>query len=477
MPWVHRWVGFRDLCTKYGDLVYLNILGDHAVVVGSHRMAVELLDKRSSNTSDRPLGPTVRLTGFDEMLSLMEYDQRWREHRRAFWQIFYPGIVQDYRVIQHSFRERFLAKLAQSPDDFKQHLRYIFSATTLKVLYDIDAEDEGDRCISAITQSLHYGAELITGVHPLDLFPFLQYIPAWFPGMGLKHSLARCKAAVTYAKEVPFAVMKAALGQGRSDSCALAALMSRVEHENGAATKDHHEELVKNIGLVAFAGGSDTSFSVLLGFFLAMSLYPDVQRKAQAELDAVVGPHRLPDYSDRDALVYVNAIIKEALRWHLVLPLSLPHRTVEDDEVDGYFVPAGTVVIPNVWAITHDPEAYDNPHEFMPERFIHDGKLDPTVRDPSAHVFGYGRRRVVDACSQLYTAICPGRYFADDMLFLSIASILHVFNIEPPRHEDGKPISIEYRPTDGVLSYPEDCRCTIKLRSADAALLVSQVGC
>ena len=89
-------------------------------------------------------------------------------------------------------------------------------------------------------------------------------------------------------------------------------------------------------------------FSAVQTIFVAMSLYPEVQRKAQAELDAVVGPNRLPDFEDRDALVYVNAIIKEALRWQNVLPFVLPHMSLEDDEYRGYFIPAGTLLIPNV---------------------------------------------------------------------------------------------------------------------------------
>ena len=85
--------------------------------------------------------------------------------------------------------------------------------------------------------------------------------------------------------------------------------------------------------------------------FLALSLYPDVLKKAQAELDAVVGPHRLPDFSDRDELVYVNALIKEALRWQNVAPLSIHHITISDEILDGYFLPAGTAVVPNSWCV------------------------------------------------------------------------------------------------------------------------------
>ena len=80
-----------------------------------------------------------------------------------------------------------------------------------------------------------------------------------------------------------------------------------------------------------------------------MSLYPDIQKKAQAEVDTVVGPCRMPDFSDSASLVYVNAVIKETLRWHSVVPLGVPHSTVADDELHGYFIPAGTVVLPNIW--------------------------------------------------------------------------------------------------------------------------------
>ena len=83
-----------------------------------------------------------------------------------------------------------------------------------------------------------------------------------------------------------------------------------------------------------------------------MSLYPEVQQKAQAELDSVVGPSRLPDFDDRDSLVYINAIVKESLRWHNVTPLSIGHRTIEDDEFRGYFIPGGTLLVPNIWYVS-----------------------------------------------------------------------------------------------------------------------------
>ena len=84
-------------------------------------------------------------------------------------------------------------------------------------------------------------------------------------------------------------------------------------------------------------------------FFLAMALYPEVQRRAQAELAAVVGPHRLPEFEDQKKLPYINAIVKECLRWQNVFTLGLPHRVMEDDEYNGYRIPKGSIVLGNIW--------------------------------------------------------------------------------------------------------------------------------
>ena len=80
-------------------------------------------------------------------------------------------------------------------------------------------------------------------------------------------------------------------------------------------------------------------------------MYPSAQRKAQAELDAVIGPERLPDFSDRAALPYMSALLREVLRWHVVTPIGVPHCTAADDEYNGHFIPAGSIVSPNLWCV------------------------------------------------------------------------------------------------------------------------------
>ena len=90
-------------------------------------------------------------------------------------------------------------------------------------------------------------------------------------------------------------------------------------------------------------------------------------------------------------------------------------------------------------ACMHDPEVYDNPHEFRPERFIKDGQPDAGARDPYEYVFGFGRR------------ICPGRHYAEAVVFINLAFILHVFDVSAPRASNNQPIVHEMRASDGYL--------------------------
>ena len=112
-------------------------------------------------------------------------------------------------------------------------------------------------------------------------------------------------------------------------------------------------------------------------------------------------------------------------------------------------------------ANARDPKAYSDPEVFNPERFLKDGKLDTSVMDPDTVVFGYGRRCVrtrimydSPRLTMMRTRVCPGRYFAQAAIFITISSVLHTFSITPPLDEDGKPIDLigTVKMTFGVIS-------------------------
>lgn len=169
-----------------------------------------------------------------------------------------------------------------------------------------------------------------------------------------------------------------------------------------------------------------------------MAVRPEIQKRAQKEIDELLGGERLPTLSDQDNLPYISAIVKEIYRWHVPLPISIPKLLREDDVYKGYLLPKGAVVVENVWAVLWDPAVYPEPHIFNPERFLKDGKLDPSVRDPEDRVFGSSRR------------ICPGKHFANHALFLRFATILATFNIEPGVNDKGE-VESEVKFNEGVV--------------------------
>ncbi|KAF9554678.1 cytochrome P450 [Agrocybe pediades] len=166
---------------------------------------------------------------------------------------------------------------------------------------------------------------------------------------------------------------------------------------------------------------------------------PDVQKKAQAELDRVLGG-RLPEPNDEPDLPYVTAIVLELLRWRPITPLALPHATTEDDVYRGYFIPKGSIVMPNSWSLLQDEHHYPEPDLYNPDRFMRDGKLNPEIRDPTQIVFGYGRR------------VCPGSHVALSFLWLTAATILSTFDISAGVDEQGQTIEPHVEYHTGVVS-------------------------
>jgi len=182
-----------------------------------------------------------------------------------------------------------------------------------------------------------------------------------------------------------------------------------------------------------------------------------MQKKAQDELDRVVGD-RLPNQNDLPNLPYLYALIGELYRWNPIIPISI-HAAREDDTRRGYLIPKGSLIVPNLWAILHDPQVYDDPMTFNPERYIAKPGREPDT-DPRKFAFGMGRRS------------CPGSYFAEASISITCAMSLAVFNITEAVDENGVAIEAAAAYTDETITRPKPFKCTIKPRSAKAEDLI-----
>ena len=176
-----------------------------------------------------------------------------------------------------------------------------------------------------------------------------------------------------------------------------------------------------------------------------MIAFPEVQRRAQAEIDAVVGRDRLPTFADAPCLPYVRAIIREILRWRPAGAFSVPHVATEEDWYEGMYIPKGTVCISNIWHCNRDREVFgQDVDEFRPERHLDEcGELllGPVETYQAGHVtFGFGRR------------ICVGKDLANESLFIDTVRVLWAARLEPARDENGKEVVLDIETMVGAGS-------------------------
>ncbi|KAF8547812.1 cytochrome P450 [Imleria badia] len=195
-------------------------------------------------------------------------------------------------------------------------------------------------------------------------------------------------------------------------------------------------------------------------FLGAMVLDPDIQRRAQSELDSVLGQDRMPNFDDRSSLPFIDCIVLEVLRWNVVTPLGFPHMVIEEDEYLGYRIPKGSTVMGNTWAILRDPEAFPNPERFDPSRFLATTEGSATARE------------VIESTAH---STCPGRHVGHSSLFILISHILAYFNITKPVDDAGneyEPVLEFYGKTFVRRALPTPC--TIIPRSDTIASLLAR---
>ncbi|QKD59379.2 cytochrome P450 [Fusarium oxysporum Fo47] len=366
------------------------------------------------------------MVGWENSLGFSPYNDRFRTYRKNMARIIgSKRAAAKYDRLQEAEVAHFLLHVLDDPERFMDHIRKEAGSVILKIAYGYTAEpSKEDILIKMAGQAMDdVTAAGVPGAFLVDILPLLRYVPDWVPGANFKRLAKKWSSELDDLTEKPYAFVKHQHASGKQDNSFVSRLL-----EVGDSTEEARFT-TKWSALSLYAAGADT-------------------KKAQEEIDGVIGNERLPNCSDRQSLPYVNAIVNEVLRWHPVAPMGLPHTSTVDDVFEGYFVPKDALIMPNIWYFAHDPEVHHEPMRFNPERFLSTDGNQPE-QDPHMYTFGFGRR------------VCPGRVLADNALFLNIAQSLAVLHIR--KDENGAQPELLFTP--GMISHPEPFKAAITPRS------------
>ncbi|OTA98840.1 hypothetical protein M426DRAFT_101140 [Hypoxylon sp. CI-4A] len=442
----YHWLKHKE---RYGPISSMNVAGNTIIMLNDTRLAIELLEKRAAKHSSRPRLIFVgEMIGWGSTLGLMPYGDKYRRYRkRAARLIGNTTASARYVDVQEVEVGHFLLHLLESPEELVTYIRKETGSMILKVAYGYTAESHGNDILNDMVSDAMdvFSLAAAPGTFVVDFMPFLRYLPDWFPGTGFKKLARKWRSELLATIEKPYAFARHQMAHGMDSR----SFVSAMTEEGEGSPEDQH--IAKWAAASLYSAGADSTVSAVSFFFLAMTIHPKVQRVAQEEIDRVVGQGRLPTTADRAKLPYVEAIVKEVLRWHPVVPMGFAHESTEDDIFEGYFIPKGSILRPNIWYFGHDPKDYHDPLEFKPERFLATDGHEPEL-DPGSWVFGFGRR------------VCPGRFLAENTLYLTIAQTLAVFNIGRVK-ENGQEVVPAVILTPGTVCHPAPYKNVITPRS------------
>ncbi|KAF7358526.1 Cytochrome P450 [Mycena venus] len=352
-----QWLRFTEWKAQYGPIISLDLGGQPVVVLNSYQVASDLLDNRSAIYSDRPrfiMGSEI-LTG-SMLIAFMTYGDPWKKLRRAAHDGLTRQVSASYTPIQEREASILVKSMIEQPSLWDQNLRrkaffainlHLLTVASrsaasglLGVVYGLPSLDSTDDPL--ITRVDDFIRRLVRATLPgtflVEIFPVMKRLPSWMAKWKKEGLEWHRKDTILFQ-----GIMNDAKDLARSGSLSPCFAGHLIENP-----RDLTEKESAWVAATMFGAGSETVAAALCFFILAMTLYPNVMRTAQAELDAVVGRDRMPSFSDRANLPYIEAIVKEVLRWRPVGPLGLPRRSVKDDWYNGYFIPKGTLVLYNV---------------------------------------------------------------------------------------------------------------------------------
>jgi cytochrome P450 len=330
---------------QYGDIFYTKVGGTDFIWLSSPKVVKDLMDKRSAIYSSRPPLPFAQdVASAGRRQLFMPYGPQWRSLRKYSHALLNSTTAVNYQPIQDFESKQLMRDVLDLPEQFYDHNRRYASSVIMTVTYGYRLPSWEHPLIKKIFTIMDNLTEFTApGAHAVDSFPSLAYLPQWL--LGNWRSMA--KSIFDHDSKVYMELwnnLKKEVDAGTAKECFCKNFYLNDPKKQGI------DDLLAAYtcgGLVE--AGSETTATTLNNFMLAMILFPDASKKAQEEIDQVVGSDRLPGWDDSENLPYVRALVKEVLRWRAVNKFGMTHMLSEDDWYEGYFLPKGSVVVLNWW--------------------------------------------------------------------------------------------------------------------------------
>jgi len=386
-----------------------------------------------------------------------KYNAIWRQIHRINYKILNAKAILAYTPYQTLESRQMLADILNTPNEHKKHIQRFSNAVSCQMVYGFRTTSWSDPKLQAVVSIFYELGDLAVSIPArlMDCYPILRSIP--------KRLLPVCRKGMDLDRRCSSMFLlrwlegKQKVQDGTAVPCFTVSLVQAQQAEGFS------DELVSYIVGDVMEAGSNTTSDELFGFLMAMVTHPDVQRRAQEEIDSVIGTDRLPTIEDMPMLPYIRGCVKETLRWMPTAALLVPHSPIKDDFYHDYLIPAGSSVVLNVWALNKDPKVWPDPQRFDPLRFANEKRTEHEIatsgdmsRPRHNFVFGAGRR------------ICQGIHIAERSLFLSMACLLWAFDITTP-----DPNKIDTEDLRGGLAVvPAPFECNIKPRDSRRAEVI-----
>ncbi|KAH6795333.1 hypothetical protein C2S51_036319 [Perilla frutescens var. frutescens] len=414
----------HSLSQKYGEIMLLKFGKNPVVIASSPEMAKQFFKVHDANFASRPALAAGKYTAYNYSDMLWApAGPYWRQARKIYLsEVFSAKRLEFYEPLRAEERLNFLSCLwsqSRKPVELRDHLsRYTLSSVTRMVLNNkYFAETEQENSAFKFEELQHMVEEWISlnGVINIgDWIPWINFLDVQGYVGRMKKLFKKLDKFLDYVID-DHQARRVAEKDNFVEKDVVDTLLQLAEDPNLEVklTRDCIKALIQDL----LVGGTDTSSGTVEWAIHGLMRYPHVIEKAKEELDRVIGRNRWAEEDDFSQLPYINAIMMETMRLHPVTPLVPPHYAIDDCKVAGYHISKGTTVIINIFSLGRDPNTWDSPEEFLPERFM--GKdVDITGSNFALLPFSSGRR------------ICVGHKLAIKVVGTTLANLLHGFDLK-----------------------------------------------